>query len=100
MTARTGLLKQYGRHQKQGCLQKTLKPTTVWREANSSRDNSNITASKAEGRPATTRMPETVETCQQHYLHQQGHQQHNMDANNSEVFAEIRGKVGSEAKNL
>jgi hypothetical protein len=45
-------------------------------------------------------MPKIEETSQQQYLHQQGHQQHNMDANNSEVFAEIRGKVGSEAKNL
>ena len=99
MTARTGLLKQYGRHQKQGCLQKTLKPTTVWREANSSRDNSNITASKAEGRPATTRMPETVETCQQHYLYQQGHQQHNVDANDLGVFTESCQKVIRTLKN-
>jgi hypothetical protein len=80
-------------------LQKTLKPTTVWREANSSRDNSNITASKAEGRPATTRMPETVETCQQHYLHQQGHQQHNMDANDLGVFTESCQKVIRTLKN-
>jgi hypothetical protein len=40
---------------------------TAWREANSSRDNRNITVSTAEGRPATTRMPEIVETSQQQY---------------------------------
>ncbi len=34
-------------------LAKTVKPATAWREANSSRDNRNITASTAEGRPAT-----------------------------------------------
>ncbi len=39
---------------------KKVKPATAWREANSSRDNRNITASTAEGRPATTRMPEIV----------------------------------------
>ncbi len=46
-------------------LSKTLKPATAWREANSSRGNRNITASIAEGRPATTRMPKIVETNQQ-----------------------------------
>ncbi len=46
---------------------KAVKPTTAWREANSSRDNRNITASTAEGRPITTRMPEIVETSQQQY---------------------------------
>jgi hypothetical protein len=40
---------------------------TAWREANSSRDNRNITVSTAEGRPATARMPEIVETSQQQY---------------------------------
>ncbi len=40
---------------------------TAWREANSSRDNRNITASTAKGRQATTRMPEIVETTQQQY---------------------------------
>jgi hypothetical protein len=45
----------------------TMKPATAWLEANSSRGNRNITASTAEGRPATTRMPETVETSQQQY---------------------------------
>jgi hypothetical protein len=64
-------------------LAKTVKPATALREANSSRDNWNITASTAEGRPAITRMPEIVETSQQQYWHQQGCQQHNMDANNS-----------------
>jgi hypothetical protein len=45
---------------------KTVKPTTAWREANSSKDNRNIiTASTAEGRLATTVMPEIVETSQQ-----------------------------------
>jgi hypothetical protein len=48
-------------------LGKTVKPTTAWREANSSRDNRNITVSTAEGRPATTRMPEIVETSKQQY---------------------------------
>jgi hypothetical protein len=42
-------------------LANTVKPATALREANSSRDNRNITASTAEGRPATTRMPEIVE---------------------------------------
>jgi hypothetical protein len=32
-----------------------------------SKDNRNITASTAEGRPITTRMPEIVETSQQQY---------------------------------
>jgi hypothetical protein len=41
---------------KAGMRAKTVKPATAWREANSSRDNRNITASTAEGRPATTRM--------------------------------------------
>jgi hypothetical protein len=49
-------------------LAKTVKPVTAWREANSSsRDNRNITVSTAEGRPATTNMPEIVETSQQQY---------------------------------
>jgi hypothetical protein len=39
-------------------LAKTVKLATAWREANSTRDNRNITASTAEGRPKTTRMPE------------------------------------------
>jgi hypothetical protein len=50
---------------KAGMLAKTLKQATVWRKANSSRDNRNITASAAGGRPATTRIPEFVETSQQ-----------------------------------
>jgi hypothetical protein len=53
---------------KAGMLAKTVKPATAWREDNSSRDNGNITASTAEGRPATTRMPEIVETSQQSVL--------------------------------
>jgi len=61
-------------------LAKTLKQATAWREGNSSRDKRNITASAAGGRPATTRIPEFVETSQQQ---QQGRQQHNMDDNNS-----------------
>ncbi len=68
---------------KAGMLAKTLKQATAWREANSSRDNRNITASAAGGRPTTTRIPEFVETSQQQYKHQQGRQQHNMDDNNS-----------------
>jgi hypothetical protein len=32
MKATTGPPTQYGRHQKQGCLQKTLKQATAWRE--------------------------------------------------------------------
>ncbi len=43
---------------KAGMHAKTVKPATAWREANSSRDNMNITASTAEGRPITTRMSE------------------------------------------
>jgi hypothetical protein len=50
-----------------GMLAKTMKPTTAWSEANSSRGNRNITASTSEGRPATTRMPYIVETSQQQY---------------------------------
>jgi hypothetical protein len=49
-----------------GMLEKTVKPATARREANSSRDNRNITASTAEGRPSI-RMPEIVETGQQQY---------------------------------
>jgi hypothetical protein len=52
---------------KAGMLAKTVKPATAWREANSSRDNRNITASTAEGRPKTTMTPEIVETSQQQY---------------------------------
>ena len=52
---------------KAGMLAKTEKLPTAWREANSCRDNRNITASAAEGRPITTRMPEIVETSQQQY---------------------------------
>jgi hypothetical protein len=48
-------------------LAKTVKPATAWREANSSRDNRNNTESTAEGRPATARIPEIVETSQQQY---------------------------------
>ena len=48
-------------------LAKTVKPATAWREANSSRDNRNNTVSTAERRPATTKMPEIVETSQQQY---------------------------------
>jgi hypothetical protein len=52
---------------KAGMLAKTVKPTTAWREANSSRDNRNIIASTAEGRPATVTITEIVETSQQQY---------------------------------
>ncbi len=45
---------------KSGMLAKTVKPATAWREANSSRDNRNTTASTAEGRPTTARMPEIL----------------------------------------
>jgi hypothetical protein len=48
-------------------LAKTVKSTTAWREANSSRDNRNITASTAEGRPAKARMPEIQKTNHQQY---------------------------------
>jgi hypothetical protein len=48
-------------------LAKTVNPAKVWREANSSRDNRNVTASSAEGRPATKKMPEKVETSQEQY---------------------------------
>jgi len=43
---------------KAGILAKKVKLATAWREANSSRDNKNITASTAEGILTTTRMPE------------------------------------------
>jgi hypothetical protein len=52
---------------KAGMLAKTVQLATAWREANSSRDNRNITESTAEGRPKTRRMPEIVETSQQQY---------------------------------
>jgi hypothetical protein len=45
-------------HSKAGMLAKTVKSAKAWREANSSRDNMNITVSTAEGRPAKARMPE------------------------------------------
>jgi hypothetical protein len=48
-------------------LARTVKPTTAWMEANSSKDNGNITVSTAEGRPITKRMPEIEETSQQQY---------------------------------
>ncbi len=47
---------------KAGMLAKTVKPATALREANSNRDNKNITASTAEGRPATARIPEIVDS--------------------------------------
>jgi hypothetical protein len=40
---------------------------TAWREANGSKYNRNITASTAERRPITTRMPEIVETSPKQY---------------------------------
>jgi hypothetical protein len=43
---------------KAGMLAKTVKLATARREANSSRDNRNITASTAEGRSTTIRMRE------------------------------------------
>jgi hypothetical protein len=43
---------------KAGMLAKTVKPATAWREANCCRDLGHITSSTAEGRPATSRMPE------------------------------------------
>jgi hypothetical protein len=52
---------------KAGMLVKTVKPAKVWRVANSSSDNRNITVSTAEGRPATKRMLKIVETNQQQY---------------------------------
>jgi hypothetical protein len=52
---------------KAGMLAKTVKSAIAWREANSSRENRNITVSTAEGRSITTRMPEIVETSQQQY---------------------------------
>jgi hypothetical protein len=42
-------------HSKAGMLVKTVKSASAWREANSSRDNRNITASTAKGRPAKAR---------------------------------------------
>jgi hypothetical protein len=37
-------------------LAKPVKTATAWREANSNRDNRNITASTAEERPITSRI--------------------------------------------
>ncbi len=60
----------------------------------------------AEWRPATPRMSEIVETSQQQYLHQQGPQQHSMDANSTvwtpttHEFSQISQKVVRTAKNL
>jgi hypothetical protein len=48
-------------------LAKTVKPAAAWREANSSKDNRNITMSTVEGIPSTARMPEMVQTIQQQY---------------------------------
>jgi hypothetical protein len=48
-------------------LAKTVKPAAAWREANSSKDNRNITMSTVEGIPSTARMPEMVQTSQQQY---------------------------------
>jgi hypothetical protein len=48
-------------------LAKTMKPAAEWREANSCKDNRNITVSTAEGIPSTARMPEIVQTSQQQY---------------------------------
>jgi hypothetical protein len=50
---------------KAAMLAKPVKPATAWREANSNRDNRNITAS--EGRPSTARIPEIVDSSQQQY---------------------------------
>ncbi len=89
-----------------GMLAKTVKPPTAWREAkqhrgrptawreaNSSKDNRNITESTAEGRPATARMPEIVETTN-------NSTSISRDANNSRDLAEIQQKVVRTAKNL
>jgi predicted NodU family carbamoyl transferase len=64
-------------------LAKTVKPATAWREANSSRDNKNITASTAERETHNNKNGKIAEPSQQQYYHQQGRQQHNMDANNT-----------------
>jgi hypothetical protein len=48
-------------------LAKTVKLATAWREAYSRRDNRNITASRAEGRPAKAKIPEIAKTTQQQY---------------------------------
>jgi hypothetical protein len=61
---------------KAGMLAKKVKLATAWREANCSRENKNITASTAEGRLITTRMPEKASAgtptaqygCQQHIM--------------------------------
>jgi hypothetical protein len=82
---------------KAGMLAKTVKPSTAWREANSSRDNRNITPSTAEGRPIISRMPEKEEaiannsTSISRYANstiwtptaQYVRQQHTMDANST-----------------
>ncbi len=70
---------------KAGMLANTVKPATVWREANSSRDNRNITASTAEGRLANNSISisrdanSTIWTL----TAQHGRQKHNMDANST-----------------
>jgi hypothetical protein len=64
---------------------------------NSSRDNRHITASTAEGRPATAMMPEIVETTN-NSTSTAGTP--TAQFNNSRDFAEIRQKVVKTAKNL
>jgi hypothetical protein len=44
-------------------------------------------------------MPETVETSQQQQVHQQGRQQHNMDATTHD-FSSKSSQVSRTAKNL
>ena len=62
-------------------LAKKVKLATAWREANSSRDNKNITASTAEGILTTTRMPEKASAGTP--TAQYGGQQHIMDTNST-----------------
>ena len=56
---------------KAGMLAKTVKPSTAWREANSSRDNRNITASTA--------VQASAGTPTAHY----GRQHHILEANST-----------------
>jgi hypothetical protein len=103
---------------KAGMIAKTVKPATAWREANSSRDNRNITASTAEGRPIK-RIPEIVKTSNKSTsisrvanstlcrpTAQYGRQQHIMDANGtiwmptSHEFSRKFAKKSSERRKI
>ncbi len=72
---------------KAGFLSKTVKPTTAWREATAAETRGISQHQQQKGDP------------QQQYQHQQGCQQHNMNAHNLFVLAEICQKVIRTAEN-